>query len=148
MTGQFTGRHAAAIFIAFFGVVVAVNLTMARLASGTFGGVVVQNSYVASQNFNRWLDRAKAEKALGWKAAVVREADGRLSVSLSGVPESAELFAIARHPLGREPDRAFALAPLGEGRFRSVAVLRPGRWQVRLQVQAGGQTWHSEEAVR
>ncbi len=144
MTGQFTGRHAAVIFVAFFGVVVAVNLTMARLASGTFGGVVVQNSYVASQNFNRWLDRANAEKSLGWKAAVVRDADGSLVVNLSGVPEGAEVSAIARHPLGREPDRALVFAPLGIGRFRSTATLPATRWQLRLHVRAGSQTWNSE----
>jgi nitrogen fixation protein FixH len=148
MTGQFTGRHAAAIFVAFFGVVAAVNLTMARLASSTFGGVVVRNSYVASQNFNRWLDQANAEKALGWKATAVREADNRLTVSLSGVPEGAQVTAIARHPLGREPDQALAFSPLGEGRFRSTATLPATRWQLRLQVRVQGKAWNSEAPVR
>ena len=148
MTGQFNGRHAAAIFIAFFGVVLAVNLTMARLASSTFGGIVVRNSYVASQNFNRWLDRADAEKALGWKAGVVREADGRLAVILSGVPEGAQLSAVARNPLGREPDRMLDFVQMGVGRFRSTGALSSTRWQLRLQVRAGGQTWHSEVPVQ
>ena len=43
----FTGRHMAAIMVAFFGVVIAVNVYMARLATSTFTGVVVENSYVA-----------------------------------------------------------------------------------------------------
>lgn len=148
MTRPFTGRHMATILVAFFGVVIAVNLLMARLASGTFGGVVVENSYVASQHFNRWLDRAADEKALGWKAATVREADGRLAVTLSGVRDDAEVSAIARHPLGREPDRVLAFTPLGEGRFRSTAALSLTRWRLRLQVRAGGQTWHSEELLQ
>jgi hypothetical protein len=57
----FTGRHMAMIMIAFFGVVIAVNVLMARFAVSTFGGVVVENSYVASQHFNRWLDEARVE---------------------------------------------------------------------------------------
>ena len=70
----FTGKHMAAIMIAFFGVVIAVNVLMARLATSTFGGLVVENSYVASQKFNRWLGEARSEKALGWKATVTRGA--------------------------------------------------------------------------
>ena len=65
MTRNFNGWHMFAILCAFFGVVIAVNITMATYASTTFGGIVVENSYVASQEFNRWLDEAKAERALG-----------------------------------------------------------------------------------
>jgi len=61
----FTGRKMAAIMVAFFAVVIIVNVYMAREASSTFGGVVVENSYVASQQYNRWLDEASAENALG-----------------------------------------------------------------------------------
>ena len=37
------------------------------MAIGTFGGTVVDNSYVASQNYNRWLADADEQEALGWK---------------------------------------------------------------------------------
>ena len=64
MTRRFTGRHMLVLMLAFFGVVVAVNLLMATLATRTFGGTVVDNSYVASQRYNRWLDAgARAESA-------------------------------------------------------------------------------------
>jgi nitrogen fixation protein FixH len=53
--GELTGRKVAAIFVVFFGVIMAVNFTMASFASSTFGGVVVKNSYVASQKYNGWL---------------------------------------------------------------------------------------------
>jgi len=58
-TGPFTGKHFAVIIVAFFAVVIGVNLFMATQASATFGGVVVENSYVASQEFNKWLDEAE-----------------------------------------------------------------------------------------
>ena len=64
-TGPFTGKHFAVIIVAFFAVVVSVNVYMARAASSTFGGVVVENSYVASQNFNAWLAEADG-KAVGF----------------------------------------------------------------------------------
>jgi nitrogen fixation protein FixH len=50
----------AMILVAFFAVVIAVNLLMARLAISTFGGVVVENSYVASQHFNTLAGRGRA----------------------------------------------------------------------------------------
>mgnify|MGYP001281167617 CR=1 FL=1 len=40
--GPFTGRHMATILIAFFGVVITVNIVMARFALSTFGGTVVE----------------------------------------------------------------------------------------------------------
>src|SRR3546814_19411645 len=57
----FTGRHAAMILIAFFGVVISVNIVMASFALSTFGGTVVDNSYVASQHSNEWLATADAQ---------------------------------------------------------------------------------------
>ena len=81
---RFTGKHMLAIMVVFFGVVIAVNILMARLATQTFSGVVVDNSYVASQHYNSWLDEAAKEKALGWKASVERRADGRLLVRFTG----------------------------------------------------------------
>src|SRR5688572_23668188 len=103
MTGKFTGRHMTFILIGFFGIVMAVNFTMARYASSTFGGTVVDNSYVASQKFNGWLAEARKERALGWSVAVARNSDGRVAVVLHRRDVSAgeaNIAATARHPLG------------------------------------------------
>ncbi len=146
---QFTGRHMAAILIAFFAVVVVVNFIMARLAMSTFGGVVVENSYVASQHFNRWLDQASQEKALGWKAAATHRSDGRVEVTLAGVAnEGAQVKAIARHPLGRLPDQFLAFTRGADGRFVSQQALPSERWRLRIEVRAGGTAWRTEEDVR
>lgn len=64
-TNPFTGKRMTAIFVAGFGIVIAVNLTMAMMAVGSFHGTVVDNSYVASQHYNGWLKQAAASKALG-----------------------------------------------------------------------------------
>lgn len=146
--GRFTGRHITVILVAFFGVVIAVNVLMARLATSTFGGVTVENSYVASQHFNRWLDEADAERALGWQAAVLRAPDGHLAVRLTGVPAGpAKVTAVARHPLGRLPDQPLQFAASGDGGFTSTSALPEGRWTLRLQVQAGGKQWRTESEL-
>lgn len=147
-TRPFTGRHMTAILFGFFAVVIAVNFLMARLAIGTFGGVVVENSYVASQHFNRWLDEASTEQQLGWSAETARQPDGRILVTLAGLPAgTAILTAVARHPLGRLPDQALAFTPSSTGLFLSTTPLPAGRWRLRVQVQSNGQQWRHEEDV-
>jgi nitrogen fixation protein FixH len=136
-----------AILVAFFGVVIAVNLVNARYASATFGGEVVENSYVASQDFNRWLDEAKAEKALGWDEVTTWRPDGRIVVAVKGAPAGVTLEAMARHPLGRLPDRPLAFDRLDNGLFLSRQALPEGRWNVRLVLAADGHVWRREERL-
>jgi len=148
MSGPFTGRHAAAIIVGFFGVIILVNLTMARFATSTFGGIVVENSYVASQEFNRWLEEAEVQRALGWDAVTTWRPDNRLAVQLKGVPAGAKVKATARHPLGRMPDQEIAFTATRDDRFLSQSALPAGRWHLRLEVNAAGRTWRREEELR
>jgi len=143
----FTGRHMTLILVGFFGVVIVVNMLLATLASTSFTGVVVENSYVASQHFNRWLDEARAEDRLGWKATVRRADDGHLTIRLAGVSGAAQVSGDAWHPLGRAPDRALRFAPDGGGGYRSVEAVPAGRWRIRIEVRAGGRRWRAEEMV-
>ncbi len=141
---QFTGRHMAIILVSFFGIVIAVNVTMARYASATFGGLVVDNSYVASQKFNGWLAKARAEKTLGWSADLVRRPDRHLDVTLAtahGTLAGAHLSALVRHPLGRMPERNLSFHDLGDGHYESVEALPAGRWIVHLEADAQGRTF-------
>lgn len=143
----FTGWHMTAILVGGFGVVIAVNVLMASLASSTFGGIVVENSYVASQHFNRWLGEARKEEALGWAVDVRRTADNRLIAQLKGVPEGAVVVAEARHPLGRLPDVAMRFERAGHDGFVSDVPLPAGRWTLRLRIEAAGSTWRGERVV-
>jgi len=141
----FTGRHMAAILISFFAVIIAVNVLMARLATSTFGGVVVENSYVASQKFNGWLDAARSEKALGWKAEIARADDGRLQVTLRDSAgtriAAAAVSATAEHPLGLRDDIALVLKEGAPGHY--AAALPAGRWRIKLVVRSEGRTWRT-----
>lgn len=147
MTRHFTGWHMTAILVIGFSVVVAVNMLMATLAVGSFGGVVVENSYVASQNFNAWLEEAREENALGWTAAVSRAGDGRLRVETSGAPDGTQAIAELRHPLGREETITLLLRNEGTGEFISADPLPEGRWLVRLTLSHGTDQMRLERPV-
>jgi nitrogen fixation protein FixH len=135
MTRRFTGFHMAAILVGFFGVIIAVNAVMATFATRTFGGVVVDNSYVASQSYNHWLKDARAQDALGWKPRLGVDADRRVTLSLA--IGGAEVSGYAEHPLGRQADVPLRFTAEGKA-YRSNAALPAGRWIVRLVVRRGG----------
>lgn len=78
----FTGRHMALILVTFFAVVVGVNVTMAVLARKSWTGLVVQNSYVASQHFNAETKKRLAMLEKGFRMEIVVRA-GSVSVSLN-----------------------------------------------------------------
>lgn len=148
-SGKLTGRKVAAIFVAFFSVVAAVNFLMARLALSTFGGVVVENSYVASQQYNDWLSAAAAQKRLGWNLAASRLPDDRVAVRIEGAGETGlTVVGMARHPLGRAPDQPLAFARAADGRFVSAAPLPAGRWLVRFEARQGQQLYRDEQELR
>jgi nitrogen fixation protein FixH len=145
---KFTGRHMALVFIGGFGVVIAVNLVMASFAIGSFHGTVVDNSYVASQNYNGWLAKAEASKALGWQVMAQRRADGRVEIETIAVPEGAVITAEAERPLGARDTARLTFAAEGEGQWVSDTPLAPGRWRLRLAIRAPGQEWAGESALQ
>lgn len=138
MMHAFTGRHMWLVMLGFFGTVVAVNFGMAWLAGASFSGTVVDNSYVASQQFNGWLQAARSQRLLGWTVAPTLD-DKRHVVLVDSRPGDT-VTGLALHPLGRAPDMAlhFALAP--DGHLHSRESLPPGRWQVRLTVRRASET--------
>ena len=133
---RFTGWHMTGILVAFFAVVIAVNMLMATLAVRSFGGVVVDNSYVASQKFNGWLEAARAQEAQGWRETIAIDAQRRVQVSLAdaaGAPlNGVAVTATAAHPLGRAPDIALSFREVAPGRYSADRTLPAGRWRLSL----------------
>ncbi len=137
----FTGWHMAAILVTFFAVVIAVNVIMARAAIGSFGGTVVDNSYVASQNYNRWIAAGRAQANQRWAAGATMRADGHVQIILSrGTADGMVASGSIVHPLGRAPERPIRFISTTGGALVSDEPLPPGRWQLRLRVTNGGES--------
>lgn len=145
---EFTGKHMAMVFVAGFGIVIAVNLLMASFAVSGFHGVVVPNSYVASQKFNGWLEQAEASRALGWEVRPERRADGRVVLTTAGVPSGAIVTAELRRPIGAKDFASLTFSPAGEGRWLSNEAVAQGRWTIRLAIAAEGQDWAGESELK
>ena len=133
------GWHVLGIVGLFFGTIIAVNIVMAVFATGTFPGLVVKNSYVASQNFNELLAAGKAQEERGWTADVSTD-DGLLQVRLEdsgGAPITGlRVSARAGRPASIREDRILALRLTSNG-YVAADALPPGRWIVELAVRSG-----------
>ena len=151
MQRRFTGYHMLAIMIVFFGTIIAVNLTMATFATRTFGGTVVDNSYVASQKFNGWLAASRAQQALGWDTQVELDGERHIAVGISrdgALLEGVTASGFARHPLGRQAEIALRFTRDGEGRLVSAAAIPAGRWIVHLELAQGADTFRLMETLQ
>ena len=135
MVAPLTGRKVLFITVAFFGVIIAVNIFMAVKAVGTFPGLEVKNSYVASQSFDR--ERA-AQQALGWTLETTYR-DGRLMLDFrdrSGAPAPvAELSATVGRTTVSVDDLKPEFVRVGDI-FEARAPLTEGKWMVLLEAFA------------
>jgi nitrogen fixation protein FixH len=145
MTSPFTGRRAFAVIGGGFAIVIAVNLALAVMASRSHPGLVVDNSYVASQKFNGWLEQGRAQKALGW--TVKAEADpltltvtatNALGAPLTGLTVIASL----EHPLGAEPTRNLLLGETAPGVYSASHGLPPGQWLSEVRLGRGSDHYY------
>lgn len=137
---RFTGFHAGLLVGAFFAVVVTVNIIMAIAASGSWSGLVVANSYVASQHFNERLAEGRAQDALGWTSHFVIEAGEaawRLADARGEAVIASSASATFMHPVDEGGDMTVALARRADGAYAAPVRLAPGQWAVRLRAEAG-----------
>lgn len=136
----FTGRHLLFVMLAFFGVVVAVNLTMAFVAGSSWTGLVVQNSYVASQQFNEKAHEARAQAALGWQGRL-EIAGGHIAYTLAdanGLAVGATGGTVNfRRPAYESEDETVELAPEPGGSLGAPHGLRDGIWIAEFLIDAG-----------
>lgn len=138
---EFTGWHMLAIMVAFFGVVITVNLTMAFLASSSWTGFVVENTYVASQKFNQKAAEGREQAALGWTSNLVI-ADGRISYRLTdkagNVVAAKRGTANFRRPAYAAEDLSVDLAPQRDGALAAPVAAHDGLWIVEVDIDVAG----------
>ena len=137
----FTGWHMLGVMVLFFGTIITVNLIMAWNASHSWSGLVVPNTYVASQQFNGKVAEAKALAASGIEGGLTIEG-GRIAyrvVDAKGVPVIADdISATFKRPVDEREDFTVALRPAEEGLFVAERVVPGGQWVVDISTKRDG----------
>ncbi|BAV51105.1 nitrogen fixation protein fixH [Mesorhizobium loti] len=137
---EFTGKHMLLTIVGFFAIVIGVNVTMATLASTSWTGLVVENTYVASQQFNQKAREGRAQAALGWTAKLTI-ASGEVGYSLTdatGKPVTLRAVKVLfRHPAYEAEDKVVILAAGPGQEFSTRHTPRDGVWIVEIDADAG-----------
>ena len=132
-----------AVFAAFV-VVIGVNATMVKLALDTFPGKTAGEGFDVSNRYDRILELAQKEAALGWKADI-SVAEGQPVVILFA-PEQATIDASAERPVGPREHTPLVFEGAGARRV-SETVLAPGQWDILLTVSNGTHALHTAKRV-
>jgi nitrogen fixation protein FixH len=144
------GWHVLAAFIAFFGVIIAVNLTMATLASKSWTGLIVKNSYVASQQYNEKLEAAEAQRKLGWSSKILYK-DNHLVIVMQdkagSVLELDEITVKIGRPAFEQKDQMLNMLALGAGSYVNEIPLKDGEWAIEVYGKKGDSTYRRDARI-
>jgi nitrogen fixation protein FixH len=143
-----TGGKVLFTLVAFFAVVIGVNMIMMRLAIQTLPGTDVDSAYTASLAYENEIAAAHDQNARNWKvdAQIQRSADGGATLRVEardndGKPMSGLKFqGRFERPTDRRADQPVALAEMGIGIYRGTApLIAAGQWDLVLEGVAAGQ---------
>jgi nitrogen fixation protein FixH len=143
-----TGHKVLFMLVAFFGVVIAVNMTMMKLAILTLPGTEVDSAYSASLAYEKEIIAARDQNARNWTvdAHVQRSGQGGATLQVeardhNGQPMSGLKFqGRFERPTDRRADLPVVLAEVGIGIYRgSAPVIAPGQWDLVLEGASAGQ---------
>jgi nitrogen fixation protein FixH len=146
VSGQLTGRHVLAWLGGFFLVMFAANGALIYFALHTLHGEALENSYDASQAFNKRIAEARTQAERGWKADIMTRAEGageRVMVEFhdrDGAPIS-DLTVTARfeHPFDAGQDRSAALVSDGANYEGVATPVGHGRWTLVIEAARGAE---------
>jgi nitrogen fixation protein FixH len=140
-----TGRHVLVMIVAFFVVVIGVNLSMVFLALDSWSGLSTDDPYQRGLRYNKTLEAMAHRDALGWReslgftpgADVKGEPAGRISVEMrdreGNLLEGLVVSGQIRRPIREGFDREVTLTAVSAGRYEAdVAFPLRGNWLVRL----------------
>jgi nitrogen fixation protein FixH len=131
--GEFTGKHMLLLAVGFFGIIISVNVLMAVVSSTSWTGLVVDNSYIASQEFEEKRIAHEAQLAAGWQSSFSYEAGAaRLSV-VDGEGVAVDLGPVKvliNRPVGGHDDQKMVLERRPEGDYVAAVELGEGVWDV------------------
>ena len=139
-----TGRHVLLALIAFFGVMLAVNLFFVYCALSTFDGMAASDPYRSGLAYNRTIEEAAEQDALGWQTALALAtgASGSTSLDLSitsstGAPVDGLIVAgTFGRPASAREDRSIMFAEAGPGRYLAkLGAVPPGTWVASLEAK-------------
>ncbi len=135
------GRHVLGLFLAFFGVVFAVNGALIYSALSTHTGLVANEPYRKGLHYNERIAADERQAKLGWVETLEASRDGRVRLTLAapdGRPVSGlGVAGVLARPATNRQDIKLALTETAPGRYEAQAgALARGSWLISLEARA------------
>ena len=130
--GEFTGKHMALLAVSFFGVIIAVNVGMAVVSQTSWTGLVVENSYVASQEFEEKRIAHDKQVAAGWESIFTYDAGVARLIVRDGAGNPVDLGPVSlliNRPVGGHDDANLAPVRGADGSYSTPVALGDGVWE-------------------
>ncbi|WP_419904203.1 FixH family protein [Kiloniella sp.] len=141
---QFTGRHFLTWILAFFGVIIGMNIVFIYFATNTWTGLFKENAYVDGLNYNQTIEAAEAQKALNWNSTLELTALGNqkaITFQLSDENDVAlSAFVVnakVSRPTLQDYDQTILLAESTRGIYEATVDLPfKGQWHISISATA------------
>lgn len=155
---KLTGWHFLGIMVSFFAVIVIVNMVFVTRALNAFSGLVVKNSYIASQEYNEKIEQSEKQKLLGWDLDLLVDANGADFVlkDKAGEPVTKKLITLQLRMVKNEKaDMSLLLKETAAGQYTAnfdgklkdgLTIPPNGAWLITIDIlQNGVLDYHYEE---
>jgi nitrogen fixation protein FixH len=107
---EITGKHVLIGMLTFFGLIIAVNIVMIRLALSTHTGVVAENTYRKGVKYNEEIAAAERMDLLGWRNTMALAPTGdKLSIDIRDKDGKAVKGLAIKATLGRPASEKYDL---------------------------------------
>lgn len=133
------GWHVLVGFIAFFGIVIAVDVGFAMAAYRTFSGEAIHDPYEAGILYNNTLAQRRREAQLGWKATIAEQGDVvvvRVADRAGKAIEGLTVSGVLVRPATVKGQKALRFTPDGAGGYRADTSSLDGAWDLHVIAKA------------
>ncbi|HEY9163936.1 MAG TPA: FixH family protein [Magnetovibrio sp.] len=150
------------VFVAGFGVVIAVNSTLAYFAVNSWTGLENAHPFQAGQAFNEELAQKSAQANLGWRVQPVFEATpateqsahtGVMRMTFTGPDgksiDNLVIEAMAVRPTSEGHDQALAFTAQGKGTYVApIDLPLAGQWELRITATRGADVFKMRPRIQ
>ncbi len=156
MKGELTGKHVLFILIAFFGIIIAVNVDLIIKAQTTFSGEDSRNPYLQGIEYNETLARRAEQKKLGWHADIgtIRGTADTLQINVTlrqkdGAPVNGlHLEGRLRHPSYAKLDVPLKFNDQGGGHYvADLESVAKGFWNIDIHSATGSEPFELDKRI-
>lgn len=137
-------------FVLFFAVQAVIFTGFAHIAFSTFTGLVTEDAYDKGITYNKTIEKAKEQAALGFTSTIAYK-DGRFVFTLTDghgkpVTGESEITLMLFRPVHAGDDVTMALKPENGAWVAKMTPPEPGLWDVRIHAVAP--KWHYQTSKR